>query len=64
MGDSYGKYLEDVRLYAYLCKELGIKKREPYVDYSHLEELKKLPYVIYEDYAYKVDKENYPEYFI
>lgn len=64
MGSSESAYYDDVTDYRNICKLMNVTPRSAELDYDHFEELKKLPCVYWECGNYKVDKENYPEYFL
>ncbi len=64
MSDSMSEYYDDLTDYDTLRELLGDKKRDDETMYDHLERMKGLPCIYWENGKYKADRKNYPEYFL
>ena len=62
MSDSYSEYIDSCNDYLRLCKLLGEKKKADDVDYDHLLVMIGYKCVYFQDGAYHVDFEKYPEF--
>jgi hypothetical protein len=59
---EYSSFKDECDDYVYLCKMMNVSPRSYSVDYDHLDEIVKLPCVIWKDDRYIIDLENFPEY--